>query len=52
MSSTTHTEDGEDSILTDSEREALEYFRGDDDPEIARIADQLLQSFESTEESI
>lgn len=36
-------------ILTDDERESFENLRESDDPELACIADKLLQSFEREE---
>ena len=46
--STTQETDGP---LSDDERSALESLSQDDDPELARIADVLLQSFTSSEEA-
>jgi hypothetical protein len=51
MSPTAHAEDGDDTVLTGSERDAFERLRSHDDPEVARIADHLIQSFRSREET-
>ncbi|SDJ32160.1 hypothetical protein SAMN05216226_102125 [Halovenus aranensis] len=47
----TDSDDSDNQILTDSERESIEWLANDDDPELARIGEFLLQSFEAREET-